>query len=139
MSIFVVFVETASYGYCVIEVTDLVIESYPVIVIKVTVIEKGQRSIIIKVWVKLSSAHHQLRTGSLLIFFFMEQPKWSNVLSIIQIFNGKPEIQETEDMESWGLQYIAVCRQNSKQSGSVHFFKTYLVTWKNISGLPLCV
>lgn len=41
LNFFVMFVETISYRYRVIEVTDLVIESYPVIVIKVTVIEKG--------------------------------------------------------------------------------------------------
>lgn len=58
MSIFVVFVETASYGYCVIEITDLVIESYRVIVIEVTAIKKGHRSIVIEDWVELLSAHH---------------------------------------------------------------------------------
>lgn len=44
---------------------------------------------------KLSRAHHWLRTGSAFHFLY-EQPKWSDVLSIIQILNGKPEIQETE-------------------------------------------
>lgn len=49
-SFFGVFGETASYryGYSVVEVTNLVIESYGVIVIEVAVIEKGYRRLVIE-------------------------------------------------------------------------------------------